>query len=310
VTSTDQQEEETMDKIVVGIDGGEQQPDALALAATLAELEGAEVVLAHVYPWDPAAVAFGPAYAETVERDARELADSAKVQFGRPAEARAEPATSPARGLVELAEREGADLLVLGACHRGPIGRTILGSASDRVLHAAPCAVAVAPRGYAGEEHALRSIAVAYDGAEESRAALAWAAERAQRVGATLTLYTVVEPPILRFPGATQPSYATVVQGIRDLRRRQLDEALAGLPGSLEARGELLEASPGAVLGTATTEHDLLVMGSRGYGPIGNVALGGVSRDVLHHAACPVVVLARAAVRTEPSPQELAGQAG
>jgi nucleotide-binding universal stress UspA family protein len=36
---------------------------------------------------------------------------------------------------------------------------------------------------------------------------------------------------------------------------------------------------------------DLLVMGSRGYGPIGRVLLGGVSNRVIRSAACPVEVV-------------------
>ena len=44
----------------------------------------------------------------------------------------------------------------------------------------------------------------------------------------------------------------------------------------------------------AASEHlDLLVMGSRAYGPAHAVLLGGVSRRVIAGAACPVVVLPR-----------------
>ena len=69
------------------------------------------------------------------------------------------------KGLTELAEAEEAIAIAVGSTGRGPIGRTLIGSTADALLHGAPCAVAVAPRGYAEKEAGeLHRIAVAYDG--------------------------------------------------------------------------------------------------------------------------------------------------
>ena len=46
-----------------------------------------------------------------------------------------------------------------------------------------------------------------------------------------------------------------------------------------------------------SNDVDLLVCGSRGYGPLGSVLLGGVSRRLVHRAACPVIVVPRGTER-------------
>ena len=55
---------------------------------------------------------------------------------------------SPARALQELAVRESAALVVLGSTHRGTLGRVIAGTTAERLLHGAPCSVAVVPDGF------------------------------------------------------------------------------------------------------------------------------------------------------------------
>ncbi len=74
-----------------------------------------------------------------------------------------------------------------------------------------------------------------------------------------------------------------------------LDRAVAAVPPGLEATGTLL-AGPvaDALVDLEPTEHDLLVVGSRGYGPVRRVLLGGVSSRVVRHSRLPVVVATRA----------------
>jgi hypothetical protein len=63
------------------------------------------------------------------------------------------------------------------------------------LLHGAPCAVAIAPRGYREHAHEIRAIAVGFDGSAESGLALMAASELAAATGATLKLISVAEPP-------------------------------------------------------------------------------------------------------------------
>ena len=65
------------------------------------------------------------------------------------------------------------------------------------------------------------------------------------------------------------------------------------MPAGLPVDGRLLTGSAGILLAEVRGELDLLVMGSRSYGPIGRTFLGGTASHVIHNAACPVIVLPR-----------------
>ena len=96
---------------------------------------------------------------------------------------------SPARALHEFAEDADAKLLVLGSSARGPIGRLLPGAVTDRLLHGAPCPVAVAPVGFSFEDAAAGPglIGVAFTDTPDGHAALAMAralAGRARRARA------------------------------------------------------------------------------------------------------------------------------
>ena len=149
--------------------GDELSADALALARLVAGVTGARLLIAHVIPPSVSA-ADGPWIAR--RRVLRERADAERLldalrRESTPeleVETRLVECASAARGLHDLAEAEGADLIVLGSCHRGPVGRVLMGSVAERLLQGAPCAVAVAPRGYSAPgPEGLRRIGVAFD---------------------------------------------------------------------------------------------------------------------------------------------------
>ena len=97
----------------------------------------------------------------------------------------------PAHALQRVAERE-RDLVVVGSSHHGPLGHVLLGDVAASALHHAPCAIAVAPRGYAAHDGAVRTIGVGFDGGEESQAALKLAAGLAKKLGAEIAILYVL----------------------------------------------------------------------------------------------------------------------
>jgi nucleotide-binding universal stress UspA family protein len=276
-------------RLLVGYDGSDGGRDALELARVIGEAEGASAMVVSVIPYGPLPVRFAElqddaaAAAEPLLNEARERLAALEV------ETRSFGGGSPAWVMTELAERHEVDLIVLGSPHRGPIGRTLAGSVAEGVLHGAPCTVAVAPRGYAEAGHGpFDLIGVAYDGTPEAKAALARAGALARETGATVRVLTVVAPPVA-LPGVA--GYVPVEPPEPD---RVLEEGIEALGAGVVAEGRKLDGPPASTLAAACEDGvDLLVAGSRGYGPMLRVLLGSVSSRLIAEAPCPVMVVPR-----------------
>lgn len=201
---------------------------------------------------------------------------------------------SPAKELHDLAERGEADLIVLGSTHRAGLGRVAPGSVAERLLTGARCRVAIAPSGYASKEPArewLRVIGVGFNGTRESEVALGEAADLATRAAASMRVIAVSPPPLPTL-GAVA-SETPVMSG--DLQSK-LHDAVAELPSELRALPVHVKGDPGARLIERAEEGvDLLVLGSRGFGPVMRLMIGGVVARVVREAPCPVLVVPRPA---------------
>lgn len=277
-------------KILVGFDGSDGGRDALELARVLAEATDASVLVVTVLPYGPLPIPYELLEEEEAER-AQPLLDEARERLGElEVETRAFGGGTPAGVINDLAEREEVDTIVVGSPHRSSVGRVLIGSVADGLLHGAPCEVLTAPRGYAGEEHGpFRTIAVAYDDTAEAKAALQRAEAIARACRATIVVYTVAAP-VAVVPGATgyTPAIPPEAGPIVTRAVKSVDEQLA-------ATGRALAGQPGTALAEACEEvgADLLVAGSRGYGPLARVFLGSVSTQLMHKAPCPVLVVPR-----------------
>jgi nucleotide-binding universal stress UspA family protein len=191
-------------------------------------------------------------------------------------------------GLHEVAEEEKSDLLVVGSTRHALLGRVLMGDDCRAALDGAPCAVAVAPRGYEHAPHSLQRVGVGYDGSRESEHALVIARDLAALHGAEVRAYRVVSLQEVR---DEKPVPADWPAAIDKLIERHADE-LAQLEG---VYGVVTYGGPREELAQFGKALDLLITGSRGYGPLGRLFHGSVSRYLLAHAACPLLVLPRAA---------------
>lgn len=277
-------------KILVGYDGSDGGRDALELTRVLAEATDATVLVVTVLPYGPLPIPYEMLEEEEAER-AGPLFEEARERLGElEIETRAFGGGTPAGVINDLAEREEADTIVVGSPHRGAVGRALIGSVADGLLHGAPCEVVAAPRGYAAEEHGpFRTIAVAYDDTAEAKAALARAEALALACRATVVVYTVSGPPTV-VPGATGYTPAIPPEAGQIVTR-----VVKGVDERLAASGRALSGVPGTAIAEACEEAgaDLLVAGSRGYGPVMRVLLGSVSTQLMHRAPCPVLVVPR-----------------
>jgi nucleotide-binding universal stress UspA family protein len=200
---------------------------------------------------------------------------------------------SPADVLQGLAERGEADLVVLGSTHHAHVGSVAPGSVAEHLLHGAKCRLVIAPKGYGNADHSqdrLRVAAVGFDGMAESYAALEEAAKLASKFGGSLRVIGVATPvPAM---GAAAAAQAGADAG-PDFQTR-LDEAVSQLPAELRALPVFERGDPvRKLLEAAGMGVDLLVLGSRGFGPVMRLLIGSVSSRVIRAAPCPVLVVPR-----------------
>ena len=279
--------------LLVGWDASPPSRDALALALVLARGCGLALRIVHCYPCHesyPARLGMIDAMVADAQQKLDDLPPEA-LEAG--ADTALVFAISAAEGLQYEAERSGAHMVVLGSTHRGALGRVVPGAVVDNLTHGAPCAVAVAPAGYAAGDGAgsLRRIAVAFDGSDESHLAVDEAVRLAQAANAALAIVSVVAPPPAGMPSLAY-TYEDLLTADRDYASRQVRELEARLPRGLRVEKRLRDGDPATEIAAAcATGVDLLVLGSRGYGTLRRTMLGSVSSRVLRHATCPVVVV-------------------
>jgi nucleotide-binding universal stress UspA family protein len=285
--------------VVVGYDRSDQAEDALAFARMLVGKVGGELTLVEVMPYEPVLsevtvwppTTLGLQRNETRERLTK-LARSLDVS------AEAVESSSPARGLHETAERLGADLVVVGSSHRGPVGRVLAGSVGRRLLNGAPCPVAVVPHGYRQDgDRALRCVGVGFDGSREAKEALDAAAELGRRADGTLRVVTAVPPINYGYSGAWVLADPDVSRVLHEQSQHRLDDALRPLAADVRAEGRVIDGDPVTVIVDEAREGiDLLFVGSRGYGRLRGVLLGSVSAELIRSAPCPVVAVPRSSL--------------
>lgn len=276
-------------KIIVGHDLRAGGDDALALGKLLATATHAELVVAGVFPFGVLPRGFSAEWRELETRCAsriQALADASGAQ------AEAFPSSSPARGLQELAQEIGADLVVVGSSRHSRVGELLAGNVGLGLLHGSPCAVALAPRDFRQRDGHLGTVIVGYDGSDESRLALEDGVSLARGADAMLKVVVVAEPPTLAYSGGgTSVDYGALKNAIEGQCREELEEALDMVPDGVKLEATLVGGAAAEKLADAgRAGGSLLILGSRAYGPVRRVALGSVAARLMRSAPCPIVV--------------------
>ena len=287
--------------VVIGVDESGGGRDAVALASDLVGLTG-RVTLVHVLPTNPydlheAAEAYRASeplgsFDDFVKARALALLEKIRARvWPHPGEleieVRAVVSSSVGRCLHEAAEDTSADLLVVGSSRRNLLGRVFMGDDTRAALNGAPCAVAIAPTGYGDHPTRIAAIGVGYDGSPESEYALQVARELAARHEATLSAATAISVPVSSFGPGPLP--------LRDAIDALVTEARERLRGLGDCEAQVGYGAPVDVLAHFSASLDLLVIGSRGYGPVGRLVHGSTSRRLMRGARCALLVLPRAA---------------
>jgi nucleotide-binding universal stress UspA family protein len=276
------------ENVLVGVEGRSYGRDAVALAAQLKAPAG-KLTLVHVRGSELRALqAVNPGSVQAEREASLELLERERADTQVEVELVSVVASSPGAGLHRQAEELGADLLVVGSCSHSTLGRVMLGDDTRAALNGAPCAVAVATRGYGAHPTPVARLGVAYNDSPESRHALAVAEQLAAATRATVSALEVVSIPSYAFGGVMSPTMGDTI----DVMLAEANERMGKLPG---VEGHAVYGLPGEELAAFGKDVDLLVVGSRGYGPVKRLVLGSTADFLERHARCSLLVLPRLA---------------
>jgi nucleotide-binding universal stress UspA family protein len=282
-------------RIAAGVDGFPEGRDAAALGHLLAQATGADLMLVGVH-----SAALLPAPPELSYRSQRREAQRILSEVRRSDAPGSRTATasdfSVPRALLRVVRRHHCDLLVVGSTPEGPEGRVQIGNRTRQLLGQFKCALAVAPRGLHADPPRLRRIGVGYDGGPEADAALALAASIALCAGAEVRLQTVVDD--------RQPPFASSVLGgnlaaewdevIKDEMNQSREQAAAAARQTgIQVEVAVARGRPSDALLKLSEMVDLLIIGSRRWGPTKRLLFGSTGEALMHGASCPVLAIPR-----------------
>ncbi|MGY1704796.1 universal stress protein [Geodermatophilus sp. SYSU D00697] len=304
-------------RVVVGVDGSRGSRAALRHALVTAQRRGAELEVVAGYAPElywmsgaPVAVPDVSALREGTEKRAVDLLHEVAAELGIPVGAgggavRTRMVVSGEPAVVELLHRSaGAELLVVGSRGRGAAASVLLGSVALHCVTSARCPVVVV---HPPVEQPARPprVVVGLDVLDGARAALAAAVEEAAGTGAVVEVvaaYTPADHWTELYPVVIPPA-EEIRADVRGAAAAMVEAVLAARPGGSAAptvRVDVVEGAPSAVLVEAARGAELLVVGSRGRGPLRGILLGSVALHCAMYAPCPVMVVHPAAEHGEP----------
>ncbi|MET0494835.1 MAG: universal stress protein [Actinoplanes sp.] len=281
--------------VVVGADGSPSSLSAVRTAAIEAVERGRPLRIVHAFIWPLLGVSTGPATKGPSDMGMRDVAEHVLADAVIEAE-KAAPEVRATAVIVDgapaavlLGESRGAVLLVIGDRGLGGFQSMVLGSVALQTAAHAACPVLVVR----GREPRTGPVLVGVDGSAGSAAAVGFAFDEAARRKTTLTAlhaWNIFDAgnqhdvlPLTFEPGSLQSE-----------EQRVVSESLAGWAQrypEVTVEQELVSAGPAAALVEGSKTAQLVVTGARGRGGFAGLLLGSVSQTVMHHAACPVVVV-------------------
>lgn len=281
---------------LVGHDGTGHGDDALALARALATGRDVRRVVLHVVSARGDTLQLSASQIDGLDAEARERVEQIGGRLGAQESLEVVEARSPARGLHDWADEREADLVVVGA-HHASTSRLHLasGTVAASLLAGGPCAVAHAPTGYALRPSHLRRIVVGVDGSEESRGALVEAAGIAAGAGALVdVVYVYDHTAFPRYPGTVAEAEAAAEVLART--------GLEAMPDAVRGVSAVRSGVAGTMIERFAEGQgaELIVLGSRGFGPVCRAVIGSTGSHVMRHTDRPVLILPRGA---PPSPR-------
>jgi len=153
------------------------------------------------------------------------------------------------------------------------------------------------PTGFATRASTPQRILVGFDGSPEATDAFSYARRLGEATGASLRVVTVIDPLAVSAGAYESMVYLPedrelIVERTREDSRERLAALVADAAG---AEIEVVDGDPAMVLCDMSRAVDLLVLGSRHWGPIARLVVGSTAEHVVRHAHCSVILVPRRA---------------
>jgi len=276
-------------RLLVAFDGSQSSANALRQAMALAEKEHSWVKVVAVVPsFEGELELVGVRDVEgVIAGQVGELVKSAKEIAGPDSP---NVITNIEHGeayekIVEVAENDHCDLIVMGRRGLRRLERMLMGSVTARVIVHATQDVLVVPRDAAID---LDHIVLATDGSAQSEAALERAVYFADAYGKSLTAVSVVD---------MLPEYYADATELVDKRGKEAAAALDRIKQAAAAAGvqmetRLLHGDPAGEITAYARDNGagMIFVGSRGRSGLKKLLLGSVAEKIIGLADCPVFV--------------------
>lgn len=281
--------------VVVGVDGSRRSLDAVKAAAAEAVLRHRPLRVVHAFVWPTLGIAASPGLAGSSLQAFRDQAAAILDEALQLAEKVAPDTSITAQivnggpGQVLRDESRRAALLVLGDRGLGGFSELLIGSVAEQAATHAACPILVVR----GDRRPDGPVVVGVDGSAVSVRALDFAVEQAALRGAELVALHVWTGNSTTDLNDTLPMSYEFWSGDQE-EERVLAEALAGLAQQypdVPIHREVVRGSARRVLVERSRRAQLIVVGSHGHGGVAGLLLGSVSQHLIHHAACPAVVV-------------------
>lgn len=289
--------------VVVGYTPSKGGRGSLDLGLQLAHALREDLVVATVVPrqWSTPSMArvdaeFGE-YARQVgeesERQARDYLSDTTVNLTTTY--RVVPGRSIADALVGVVEDVGASVLVLGSSADGQVGRVVVGSTADKLLHASPVPLAISPREFRSTAaDGVTRVTAAFSDSESSVRVVGRVWALAERFGVPMRVASFGVRGATMYPPVTGITAEDSVLSTWSEQARAAQQRLVStgvVPESVE-RVIATGASWGDTMASIPWEPgEVLALGSSSMVPVARVFLGSRATKLIRHAPVPVIVL-------------------
>lgn len=285
-----------LEKALLSTDGSEFSEGAEREAVKLAKLSACKLFVMSAIETNMEFEALAPLVFEREEEQARDRLEQVKAiaaKEGVECEIIVRHADSPFHAIVEEAEKNQVDMIIMGRRGRTGLKRLLMGSVTAKVIGHAPCDVLVVPK---AAEIRYQRILVATDGSKYSLAAAAAAVGIAMRCKAKLYVVSVV-PSETDSPFDivhSEAQYNSIGQKeFQDGEKNVNDLLVIAKQEGVNVEGHIIQGRPYEVIVENAREKgvDLIVMGSHGRTGMERLLMGSVTERVVGNTDCSVLVV-------------------